>query len=177
MVYFREKYLLAFSIILILLSSLGASAQGNVTILVSDSATGTSLADAVVRIAPLSKTSRSKGAVDLTDRAGTYGFQYTEPVILHISYLGYWPVSDTIYAPSSHKYQLNKTTANINDVVVTGQYGATSAKESIYQIKVYNSSDFRDKGATNLREALEGAVDVDVSEDPVFGSGIFLNCV
>jgi len=171
----RRKCFRAFWALLTLAAPFVGFAQGNVSIHVSDSTA--SMSEAVVRIIPLSKTSTNKATAELTDHNGNYVFPFKEPVIVHISYLGYKPTIDTIFSALSKSYELKKSTANINDVVVTGQYGAASAKESVYQIKVYTEADFREKGATNLREALEGSVDVDLSEDPVFGSGISLQGV
>ncbi len=110
----------------------------------------------------------------LTDKNGACSFAFNEPVVIHVSYLGYLSLIDTISQPQSKTYSLKKATANIDDVVVTGQYTPGSAKESIYEVKVYTQKDIREKGATNLRETLEGSVDVDLSEDRVFGSGISL---
>jgi len=122
-------------------------------------------------------TSTNKGSTNLTDRNGAFVFPYTEPVIVQVSYLGYNSITDTLTSPLARYYNLNKTTANINDVVVTGQYGAVSARESVYEVTVYTQQDIREKGASNLRELLTGALDIDLSHDAVFGSGISLQGV
>lgn len=173
----RRIFCRLFCILLVAMTPFWGFAQNDISIYVADSTATKPLSDAVVRVVPLSKTSKNKGVADLTDRNGKYIIHYTEPVVVHISYLGYHPVIDTFTGPQARVYELKKTTANIDDVVVTGQYGTGSAKESIYQIKVYNTADFREKGATNLREALEGSIDIDISEDHVFGSGISLQGV
>jgi outer membrane receptor for ferrienterochelin and colicins len=150
--------------------------QQIVSIYVSDSSVAkpVTLSDAVVRVVPLSKTSKDRGSTNLTDRRGIFTFTYTEPVVVHISYLGYKPVIDTLSSPQARSYQLKRTTANIDDIVVTGQYNAASAKESIYQIEVYTTKDIREKGATTLLELLEGSLDIGTSHDEVFGSSISL---
>ena len=157
-----------------ILCPVSAFAQKNISITVSDSAAGNPLSDAVVRIAPVAKVSKEKGNTILTDKSGNAQFSVSEPVVVHISYLGYLSVSDTLTVPQQKSYQLRKTTANIDDVVVTGQYAAGSKKESVYDVTVYTQKDIREKGATNLRELLQGSLDIDMSQDPVFGSGISL---
>jgi outer membrane receptor for ferrienterochelin and colicins len=173
MEYFTRSYALALWIIMSVMP-LGLAAQRAVMITVSDSAAASPLPDAVVRIAPLSKASKDKGNIILADRKGIVEFNYTEPVAIHISYLGYVSISDTIRAVRAINYRLHKTTSNIDDVVVTGLYAPGSKTESLYNITVYTEKDFREKGATNLREVLEGSLDIDLSQDPVFGSGVSL---
>jgi outer membrane receptor for ferrienterochelin and colicins len=170
----RRKFWRAFCILLVAINPFWVFAQNDISIYVSDSIATRPLSDAVVRITPLSKSSKYKGNADLTDRNGKFAMPFTEPVIAYISYLGYQPIIDTFRAPESRTYELRKTTANMDDVVVTGQYNAGSAKASVYEVKIYTEREIREKGATNLREALQGSLDIDVSEDPVFGSGISL---
>jgi len=173
----RRKSFFAFFTFLFMLGSFGGFAQREVSIFVSDSIVTRPMSDAVVRVVPLSKTSKEKGSANLTDKNGTYTFLFTEPVAIHISYLGYKTISDTLYTTDKRTYQLKKTTSNIDDVVVTGQYAAGSARQSIYQMEVYTEKDIREKGATNLRELLQNSLDIDLSHDPVFGSGISMQGV
>ena len=148
--------------------------QGSVVISVLDSASGAPLSDAVVRIMPLSGSAHAKAAIDVTDRRGQFSFSYAGPAFLHISYLGYVSLFDTLYAAQNKTYRIKRTSSNIDDVVVTGQYSPGSAKASVYDVKVYTEKDFRNKGATNLREALMGSLGIDMAQDAVFGSGISL---
>ena len=169
-----RKSFIAFFTLLFMLGPIGVFAQKEVSLFVSDSSASVPMSDAVVGVIPLSKTSKDKGSANLTDKNGKYTFAFTEPVIIHLSYLGYKSLTDTISSPQAKSYQLKKTTANIDDIVVTGQYAPGSSKESVYQIEVYTQKDIREKGATNLRDLLQGSLDVDVSHDQVFGRGISL---
>lgn len=173
----QRKCVLALPTLLLIAFCQFAFAQGTVSIKVTDSVTSKSLTDAVIRVVPLSKAAKDKATADVTDPKGIYTFTYTCPVAVHISYLGYMPIIDTINTACTRTYLLHKTTANIDDVVVTGQYAAASAKESVYQIEVYTPKDIREKGATNLRELLQNSLDIDVSHDAVFGSGVSLQGV
>jgi outer membrane receptor for ferrienterochelin and colicins len=144
--------------------------QNAVVITVSDSSTKNALSDAIVRVMPLAKNSHFKGTTDVSDKKGQFNLNFTEPLVVHISYLGYNSIFDTIYTADSRSYFLKRTASNIEDVVVTGQYAPGSAKASVYNMTVYTEKDFREKGATNLREALQGSMNM--SQDPIFGSGL-----
>ncbi len=148
--------------------------QAPMVISVYDSASARPLPDAIVRVMPLSRASKGKGTVEITEKSGQINLTYTEPLIVHVSYLGYNSIFDTIYSAQNKSYQIKRTAANIDDVVVTGQYNAGSAKASVYNMEVYTEKDFREKGATNLREALEGSLNIDMSQDAIFGSGLSL---
>ncbi len=150
------------------------TAHNAVTISVFDSATLHPLSDAVVRIIPLPGTTGGRSTTEVTDKAGQLTLDYSGPTILHITYLGYQPLYDTLYEASSRSYYIRRTSSSIEDVVVTGQYTAGSAKASVYDVKVYTDKEFRSKGATNLKEALQGSLNIDMAQDAVFGSGISL---
>jgi outer membrane receptor for ferrienterochelin and colicins len=173
----QGKSIFAVFILFFLLGNAEVFAQGTVHIYVADSTVTGPMSDAIIRVSPISKLSKAKGNVNLTDRNGVYSFSYTEPVIVQVSYLGYQSITDTISAPHDRAYDLKRSIANIDDIVVTGQYAAGSASQSIYQMEVYTQKDIREKGATNLRELLQNSLDVDLSHDPVFGSGVSLQGV
>ena len=168
---FTKDFLLFFTVILLVLRASETDAQ-RVSINVTDSGV---MEDAVIRVVPLAKASKEKVMGGLTNKMGNFTFNYTEPVSVHINYLGYVAIVDTMLGAEDRSYHLRKNTANIEDVVVTGQYAPGSAKASVYSVSVLNAKDFREKGATNLREALQGGLGIDMSQDPVFGSGISLN--
>ncbi len=143
-----------------------------VSISVSDSASA--LDNAVVRLMPMPKVPGEYLAGGLTDKEGKFAFDFTKPVIIHINYIGYIPIVDTVMHAGNYTYMLRKSSATIEDVVVTGQYAPGSAKASVYTVQVVNEKDFREKGASNLREALQSNIGIEMSQDPVFGSGLSL---
>ena len=171
---FRHTLYRAFWIFVIVANPCWLFAQKEIRISVCDSILTRPLSDAIIRIAPVAKNSAFKGITELSDRSGSLVFSYSEPVVVHITYLGYLTLVDTLTAPQSKSYTMHKTISNINDVVVTGQYGESSARASVYEVKVYSQADIREKGANDLRELLQGSLDMDMSQDAVFGSGISL---
>lgn len=134
------------------------------------------LPDAIVKIAPLSATSlKQKGGIGFTNTNGVYEYNFTEPVIIQISHLGFTTLTDTLYTLQSKVYTIELSSQSVQDVVVTGQYGSNSIQKSVYEVKVVNSETLRTKGANNLREALMNELNIDIGQDQVFGSSLSIN--
>ncbi len=139
-----------------------------------EAATQKPLPDAIVRISHLDKNFKDKNFVAIADKSGVINFAFYSPAVVSVSYLGYAAFSDTFYSPISKQIFLEKALSNLEDVVVTGQYIPNTTKSSVYDVKVLTEKDFRNKGANNLREALIGEMNVDMTQDNVFGSGVSL---
>lgn len=149
-------------------------AHNTLTISVYDSSDKHPLSAAVVRVSPLSGAADWQGTTDVTDKRGQLTVACSGPAIVNITHVGYLAVHDTVYDGSSKAYHLRATASNMEDVIVTGQYTPGTSRSSVYDVKVYTQQDFRDKGATNLREALLGSLNIDMTQDAVMGSGISL---
>ncbi len=109
------------------------------------------LADALVKITTLNKAENAtKDVSGFTDSKGNFGYAFVQPVIVQVSQLGYYTVTDTIYIPENKIYALVIKSEKINDVVVTGQYKPESAQKSVYDVKVIDAEAIRAKGANNL---------------------------
>ncbi|MFN8310273.1 MAG: TonB-dependent receptor [Chitinophagales bacterium] len=143
---------------------------------IHDAQTNQFLSNAVIRSQPLLHPSKKQNA-QVADSRGMLEIPFTEPIVISISYLGYNTIRDTFFKPESRTYALQKTFSNLEDVVVTGQYLPNSTKSSLFEVKVLTQKDFRERGANNLREALQGNLNVDMTQDAVFGSGISLQGV
>jgi len=153
-----------------------ASEPGNAAITVIKADSKQPLSDAIVKIAPIdSSNTRSKALVGLTGQLGVYRYQFTSPCIIQISHLGYATVTDTLYNLQDKIYTITSSAQNVGDVVVTGQYGAGSTQKSVYEVKVVSNETIRAKGANNLREALQGELNIDLGQDQVFGSNLSIN--
>ncbi len=66
-------------------------------------------------------------------------------------------------------------TQELSDVVVTGQYAPTSSKNATYKITSIDKQEIQKRGVTNLREALDNQLGIDLSQDNVFGSSVSIN--
>jgi outer membrane receptor for ferrienterochelin and colicins len=63
----------------------------------------------------------------------------------------------------------------LSDIVVTGEYAPISSKSAVYNVTTISKSELQAKGATNLREALDNKLGINLSQDNVFGSSASLN--
>ncbi len=156
----------------VLLCAMGVQSQvSSITVTKDDKKP---LSDAVVRITSLNPT-KSKDEIGLTNSEGKYLFERKDGIVVYISYLGYNTITDTISPPADKDYTLLRTSTTLNDIVVTGQYSQGSVANSVYEIKVIDNETLRNKGATNLKEALANELGIDQSQDPVYGGGIGIN--
>ena len=147
-----------------------------ITVLLADDQSP--LSGAVVRINPLNTNdSKIKAISAITDLNGSYIFQFFEPVIVRVSYLGFSTIVDTVYSAQSKVFMIRALSQNIKDVVVTGQYGSANSQKSVYEVQVIDNDMLRAKGATNLREALQDELHIDFYQDQVYGTSIGLNGV
>jgi outer membrane receptor for ferrienterochelin and colicins len=133
------------------------------------------LTDAIVRVIPLQKNSAQKETIGFTDSEGNYAYMFIAPVIIQISHLAYTTITDTVYQLQNKTYHITQAIQNMNDVVVTGQYAPNSVQKSVYEVKVISSETIRTKGATNLREALQNELNIDLGQDQIFGSNLSIN--
>lgn len=70
----------------------------------------------------------------------------------------------------------NKT-QQLTDVVVTGQYGENSLKQSLYKVRVIEPKRMQMQGAFNLKDVLSNELNIRISNDPVLGSSMNLQGV
>jgi len=108
----------------------------------------------------------------ITDTEGSVIPAITELSKIAISYVGYETLYDTIMPGENKTLYLNPTVFNIDQVVVTAQYAPEKADKSIYKVKVINSKQIEQKGATNLTELLNSELNIRISRDAVLGSSM-----
>ena len=77
----------------------------------------------------------------------------------------------------SHKTIAQQTvdstkTILLNEIIITAQFAPQSEKNVIYKVKSINNSIIESKGAINLRELLQQELNIDLSQQSVFGTSI-----
>ncbi|HLP49803.1 MAG TPA: TonB-dependent receptor [Chitinophagales bacterium] len=175
-------YTSRFSLLLLLVALLfcfnadvNAQDNGVVSITVAQKDNSQPIEDVIVLATPVSvATKQTKNITGITDGRGTFQFHFTEPVVVRISHLGYVTVLDTFFTPATKLYELTSV-QSIRDVVVTGQYAAGSTLKSIYPVQVITMEELKVKGANNLREALQGKLNIDLGQDQLYGSSLSIN--
>lgn len=92
---------------------------------------------------------------------------------LMVSHVGYRKLSKAI-SPGNDQdlvvLELKAKAQSLNEVVVTGQAGATLAREAVRQIRVIDRKRLQSQAAPDLRELLQNELNLQVSQDPVLGS-------
>ena len=60
----------------------------------------------------------------------------------------------------------------LKNIVVTAQYIPQSEKNAVYKVKTINNKTIESKSANNLREVLQQELDIDLSQNSVFGTSV-----
>lgn len=88
---------------------------------------------------------------------------------------GYKTLYDTLNGSDPGSYILVPLKIEMGEVVITGQYHANEAANSIYQIQVFDQKNIELKAANNLSDLLEHENAILISRDPFLGAGININ--
>lgn len=103
---------------------------------------------------------------------GILKFDIKEKTKVVVSFVGYQKQTDYIN-PAEHKtIKLQVDYVGMEQVVVTGQYKPRKVDQSIYKIDVINSKTLKERGVTNLAEALSNETGIRLSIDPSTGTSI-----
>jgi outer membrane receptor for ferrienterochelin and colicins len=164
-------------VILLLVSVNGFALGNNASVTVVRQDNNKPLPDVIIRIVTLSSLNDKKPQelIGFTDNTGKFNYSFTEPVIIQVSHLGYAGMLDTLYQLQDKTYILPIAEKDLKDVVITGQYSANSTQKSVYEVKVISQETLRNKGANNLREALQNELHIDLSQDAVYGGSLGIN--
>lgn len=65
-----------------------------------------------------------------------------------------------------------KKTQQINDIIVTGQYGEGSLTKSVYKVRVIDQKRIQLQGANNLKDVLTNELNVRIANDPALGGSV-----
>jgi outer membrane receptor for ferrienterochelin and colicins len=153
----------------------GGAPRNNAGITVLSAVDNKPLAYAIVKTGPLSADSKVKAEMGLADNNGLYSFYFSAPVIIQISNVGYATIRDTLYNAQQKVYRLVLISKDISDVVITGQYRESETQQSMLPVKVITADMLREKGANNLRDALQNELGIDIGQDQFFGSYFSIN--
>jgi len=108
-----------------------------------------------------------------TNDLGTIKSKRTPPFFIQISHLDYETLTDTIEATGHHQYVLTPKNLNLNEVVVTGQYDAESAKNAVYKVKSIGKERFERQGANDIQTVLSQELNIRFNRDNATGNANF----
>lgn len=91
-------------------------------------------------------------------------------LIIKCEHLGFRPRLDTLQEQDDIKIlQLEGSSITLNDVVITGQYEAGSARNSVYRVRSIDKERIRALGAIQLKQVLQQELNIRTSYDPALG--------
>lgn len=106
----------------------------------------------------------------ITNEAGVVEIPSTGfPITVTGSYVGYSSQALTISSEGDFSLELTPLTAQLDEVVVTGQFEPQSVSRSVVKVKTISAETIRAKGATRLQDVLNTELNVRFSMDPALG--------
>ncbi|MCK4852662.1 MAG: TonB-dependent receptor [Bacteroidales bacterium] len=108
----------------------------------------------------------------IADEKGILTFDARPPFQLAATSVGYATLIDTLRTGGTFTLYMEPTFLEMDEVVVTAQYSPRRVDQSIYNVKVIDNRKIREKGATNLSEALNNELGVRISNDAALGSSM-----
>lgn len=101
-------------------------------------------------------------------------YSNADGAIVKIHVNGYEFEVDTVRKGQNKTVCIYASIKDIDEVVVTGQLGATSATNAVNKVKLIDRATIEAKGAVNLRDLLQNELNIRISQDQILGSGISL---
>lgn len=99
------------------------------------------------------------------------------PALLTISYIGYETIIDTLYSAENKKYFLRSLSNELKEVVVTAQYEAGSPEKSVHKVRIIDSKQIEQRGATNMKDLLQQEMNIRLSQDNILGTSMTMGGV
>ena len=161
-----------FKAFLFLLAAFPAVLQAQQIKVVAES--GIPVSQAVVMIKALASGSES---AYITDNKGVVTANpVSDKFLIVVQHLSFNTYSDTLNAlPVSLLVTLTPKDVKLNEVVVTSEYTARTAGESMHPVVVINRKQIESQAAANLGQVLEQQLNMRISNDQILGQGLTLN--
>lgn len=151
------------------------SQTGKVTVLQGED--NKPLSSAIVVFTGLTANEKGKDQTVPVDNDGTAVNPFKGQTAVFVYAIGYDKVFDTLTAGAGKTYFPPKLSVKLNDVIVTAQYGASTADKSVFKVKVIDENRIKAQGAVNLRDVLTNELNVRLNQDPLLGSSMSLQGV
>lgn len=100
--------------------------------------------------------------------------QVEEGHLVEILALGYEPRTFTMVRNIPPVLYFHKIATRIEEMVVTGQMQQTSVSDAVQNVRIINSKKIEQMGAQNLTQLFKNELNIQLSTDPVLGSGMSL---
>lgn len=105
-----------------------------------------------------------------TDKTGKISYSGPYPVKVEIAPLGYEPQKITLNEPGPFTWEIKPLDFDLDQVVLTGQFGNGSSRNSMYKVRVLNRDRIEAMGANSLKDLLGQEVNFRLAQDQVLGT-------
>lgn len=129
------------------------------------------IAFANVLITPIN-SSNNKATGGISNDKGFVRFSIKTKSIIQITYIGYQNITDTVVPGENKVIYLKSISYKVDEVVVTGQYAASTQDKSIYKVSVLNSKEIEQRAAVNIKEMLSNELNIRTKHDGALGSSL-----
>lgn len=93
-------------------------------------------------------------------------------IAIHITYLGFATVDDTVKSGSANKYKMKESAEALKQVVVTGQLSESSTEKALHKITLISKDKIEALNAVTLDQVLARELNMNISQDAVLGTSI-----
>lgn len=106
-----------------------------------------------------------------TNEGGLAELQITQfPTQIILSYVGYQKREVELLNAGEYEFSLEQAIAQLDDVVITGQFEPQSLKKSVYQVRSIGPEIIRMRNATNVQSILNTELGIRFINDPILGT-------
>lgn len=102
-------------------------------------------------------------------------FQGEEKYVLTITSIGHFPYKDTLEGKSllsGLDVKLKSRVFNLDETVVTAQYGRNSSEKSVHTVRVITQKEIENMAAVNLEDVLTYSANIRIAQDNILGSSL-----
>ncbi len=92
------------------------------------------------------------------------------PTPYQVRFFGFYRETGSIASHQFLEIKMRPKSANLNQVVITGQIGSRRAEESMHKIRVINRERIDNQGAVNLKDVLSNELNIRLAQDGILGS-------
>lgn len=170
---FYRKYLRASVFILLTLTVSTSFSQSKVQIISKEDNQPISLSH--VKFTSLSGKEKGNFKWLVSDELGNAINPFTDTTQVDVSFIGFNTTSEILLPNQSKTISLSPNPFGLTELVVTAQFIPVAIEKSIYDIKTINKDKIEEKGANNLREALNNELNFKTNNGHVNETAINLN--
>lgn len=117
----------------------------------------------------------SENDFTVTDYEGKGELLVKTPAKIIVRHLSFLTQQDTLNTKGEHLIHLIPSSEYLDEIVVTGQYQAQSAKKSVYKVRTITTSDISMQGSNSVVDVISNELNIRFNRDNALGtSGISL---